>query len=128
MPTAFDDASFAFNGTVLTGQPQKRERWKRATIALSGASFLAPMGEAVGQLYVKRHFTPQAKAEMKKILSEIQSGEFADEWMSECDNGKENFKRLESEGEKHQIEEVGSKLRAMMPWLSQETLVNTAKN
>ncbi|MCU1289520.1 MAG: ilvC [Acidobacteria bacterium] len=68
------------------------------------------------------------KAEMKKILSEIQSGEFADEWMSECDNGKENFKRLESEGEKHQIEEVGARLRAMMPWLSQNRLVNTAKN
>lgn len=75
-----------------------------------------------------RIVTETTKAEMKKILSEIQSGEFADEWMSECDNGKENFKRLESEGEKHQIEEVGSKLRGMMPWLSQETLVNTAKN
>ncbi len=68
------------------------------------------------------------KAEMKKILGEIQSGEFADEWMSECDSGKENFKRLEAEGEKHQIEEVGAKLRAMMPWLSQDRLVNTAKN
>jgi ketol-acid reductoisomerase len=68
------------------------------------------------------------KAEMKKILGEIQSGEFADEWMSECDSGKENFKRLESEGEKHQIEEVGARLRAMMPWLSQDRLVNTAKN
>src|SRR5947209_10047551 len=75
-----------------------------------------------------RIVTDATKAEMKKILGEIQSGEFADEWMSECDNGKETFKRLEAEGEKHQIEEVGSKLRAMMPWLSQETLVNTAKN
>ena len=68
------------------------------------------------------------KAEMKKILSEIQSGEFADEWMSECDSGKKNFKRLEGEGENHQIEEVGAKLRAMMPWLAQNRLVNTAKN
>ena len=68
------------------------------------------------------------KAEMKKILGEIQSGEFADEWMSECDSGKENFKRLEAEGERHQIEEVGEKLRAMMPWLAQDRLVNTAKN
>jgi ketol-acid reductoisomerase len=68
------------------------------------------------------------KAEMKKILGEIQSGEFADEWMSECDAGKENFKRLESAGEHHQIEEVGKQLRAMMPWLSQNRLVNTAKN
>jgi ketol-acid reductoisomerase len=68
------------------------------------------------------------KAEMKKILGEIQSGEFADEWMSECDSGKENFKRLEGEGERHQIEEVGEKLRAMMPWLAKDRLVNTAKN
>ena len=68
------------------------------------------------------------KAEMKKILGEIQSGEFADEWMSECDSGKENFKRLEREGEQHRIEEVGARLRAMMPWLSQDRLVNTAKN
>lgn len=68
------------------------------------------------------------KAEMKKILSEIQSGEFADEWMSECDGGKENFKRLETEGAQHEIEEVGARLRAMMPWLAQNRLVNTAKN
>ena len=71
MPTAFDDASFAFNGKTLTGQPQKRDRWKRATIALSGAAFLAPMGEAVGQIYVKKHFTPQAKAEMKKLVDNL---------------------------------------------------------
>jgi ketol-acid reductoisomerase len=75
-----------------------------------------------------RIVTEQTKTEMKKILSEIQSGQFADEWMSECDAGKENFKRLESEGEQHKIEEVGEKLRAMMPWLSQNRLVNTAKN
>lgn len=68
------------------------------------------------------------KAEMKKILGEIQSGEFADEWMSECDSGKENFKRLESAGEKHEIEEVGARLRAMMPWLAKDRLVNTAKS
>jgi putative endopeptidase len=71
MPTAFDDASFAFNGKQLTGQPQKRDRWKRATIALSGQAFLAPMGEAVGQIYVKKHFTPQAKAEMKKLVDNL---------------------------------------------------------
>lgn len=75
-----------------------------------------------------RIVTDSTKAEMKKILGEIQSGEFADEWMSECDSGKENFKRLEGEGEKHQIEEVGERLRAMMPWLAQNRLVNTAKN
>ena len=75
-----------------------------------------------------RIVTDATKAEMKKILGEIQSGEFADEWISECDSGKENFRRLEAEGERHQIEEVGARLRAMMPWLSQNRLVNTAKN
>ncbi|MEZ5427497.1 MAG: ketol-acid reductoisomerase [Pyrinomonadaceae bacterium] len=75
-----------------------------------------------------RIVTDRTKAEMKKILSEIQSGQFADEWMSECDQGKENFRRLEAEGREHRIEEVGARLRAMMPWLSQDRLVNTAKN
>jgi ketol-acid reductoisomerase len=75
-----------------------------------------------------RIVTDETKAEMKRILGEIQSGQFADEWMSECDGGKENFKRLEKQGKQHPIEEVGSRLRAMMPWLSEKTLVNTAKN
>ncbi len=68
------------------------------------------------------------KAEMKRILGEIQSGQFADEWMSECDGGKENFNRLETAGRGHQIEEVGARLRAMMPWLGKNRLVNAAKN
>ncbi len=76
----------------------------------------------------KRIVNAETKAEMKRILSEIQSGAFADEWLAECDNGKENFKRLEQEGEQHEIERVGEKLRAMMPWLAQNRLVNTAKN
>jgi ketol-acid reductoisomerase len=76
----------------------------------------------------RRIVTDATKAEMKKILSEIQSGEFADEWMSECDAGKENFKRLEAEGAQHKIEEVGARLRAMMPWLANNRLVNAAKN
>jgi len=72
-----------------------------------------------------RIVTDQTKAEMKKILSEIQSGEFADEWMAECDNGKANFTRLENEDKAHPIEEVGARLRAMMPWLAQDRLVAT---
>jgi ketol-acid reductoisomerase len=76
----------------------------------------------------RRIVTEATKAEMKKILSEIQSGEFADEWMSECDAGKENFTRLEAEGARHEIEAVGARLRAMMPWLANNRLVNTAKN
>lgn len=75
-----------------------------------------------------RVVTDATKAEMKRILGEIQSGQFADEWMSENDNGKQNFTRLENEGREHPIEEVGARLRAMMPWLSKNRLVNTAKN
>ncbi|MGB7069351.1 MAG: ketol-acid reductoisomerase [Pyrinomonadaceae bacterium] len=75
-----------------------------------------------------RVITDQTKAEMKRILAEIQSGEFADEWMSECESGKSNFKRLEAEGENHEIEEVGARLRGMMPWLSEKTLVNKQTN
>ena len=69
-----------------------------------------------------------AKTEMRKILGEIQSGEFADEWMRECESGKPVFKKLEADGARHSIEAVGARLRAMMPWLSQNRLVNTAKN
>lgn len=73
-----------------------------------------------------RIVTDKTKVEMKKILGEIQSGAFADEWMSECASGKENFKRLETAGANHEIEAVGTRLRAMMPWLAQNKLVNTA--
>jgi ketol-acid reductoisomerase len=57
------------------------------------------------------------KAEMRKILGEIQSGEFAREWVAEDDNGRPNFERLRAEGAKSQIEEVGKPLRSMMSWL-----------
>jgi ketol-acid reductoisomerase len=76
----------------------------------------------------KRIVTEETKKEMKKILGEIQSGEFADEWMAECDNGKPNFERMEAEGETHEIEQVGKRLRKMMPWLGEKTLVNKQVN
>lgn len=75
-----------------------------------------------------RLINQSVRDEMKKVLSEIQSGQFADEWMTECDSGKPNFKKLESEGEAHEIEKVGKDLRAMMPWLKEKQLVNKAKN
>jgi putative endopeptidase len=68
LPAAFDDLSFDFNGRVLSGQPQKRERWKRATAALNSA-----LGEAVGQLYVQRHFTPEAKAEITALVENLRT-------------------------------------------------------
>lgn len=59
------------------------------------------------------------KAEMKKILTEIQDGTFADEWIDESRSGRVNFHALEEAGAKHQIESVGAELRAMMPWISE---------
>jgi len=66
--------------------------------------------------------------EMKKLLGDIQSGRFADEWMAECESGKPRFKQLESQGLEHPIETVGARLRSMMPWLKQRPLVNRATN
>jgi len=74
-----------------------------------------------------RVITPGVKQEMKRILSEIQSGEFAREWILECRANKPVFNALTRRGEQHQIEEVGARLRAMMPWLKKEKLVDKSK-
>ncbi len=66
--------------------------------------------------------------EMKQILKDIQSGNFADEWMAECEAGKPRFTQLEAKGREHQIEAVGARLREMMPWLKQGRIVDRAKN
>jgi ketol-acid reductoisomerase len=65
-----------------------------------------------------RIITDDTKAEMKVILDEIQSGKFADEWVAESESGRVNYKRMQQEGKDHAIELVGSRLRAMMPWIS----------
>ncbi|MFN8053145.1 MAG: ketol-acid reductoisomerase [Acidimicrobiales bacterium] len=64
-----------------------------------------------------RIITPAVKGEMKKVLDEIRSGQFADEWIAESRSGRENFHRLEAEGKSHQIEKVGKELRSLMPWI-----------
>jgi ketol-acid reductoisomerase len=65
-----------------------------------------------------RIITPQTRAEMKKILGEIQSGEFAKEWIAENENGRPNFDELRKQAQEHPIEGVGAQLRAMMPWIA----------
>jgi ketol-acid reductoisomerase len=65
-----------------------------------------------------RIITADTKAEMKKILTEIQTGQFADEWVAESESGRANYHRLQEEGKAHPIETVGAQLRAMMPWIS----------
>jgi ketol-acid reductoisomerase len=59
---------------------------------------------------------PEVREAMRKVLDDIQSGEFAKEWIAENRAGAENFQRLRDEASKHQIEEVGGDLRKMMPW------------
>jgi len=74
-----------------------------------------------------RIITEETKKEMKRILSEIQSGQFAREWILECRAGKPVFNALTRKGQEHPIEEVGSRLRAMMPWLKKTKLVDKTK-
>jgi len=74
-----------------------------------------------------RIITEETKWEMKDILDEIQSGEFAREWILECKAGKPVFNALTRKGAEHPIEEVGKKLRAMMPWLKKGKLVDKSK-
>jgi len=74
-----------------------------------------------------RVITEETKKVMKKILDEIQSGEFAREWMLECKANKPVFNALTRRGEQHSIEKVGGKLRAMMPWLKKGKLVDKSK-
>jgi ketol-acid reductoisomerase len=64
-----------------------------------------------------RIITDQTKAEMKKILKEIQDGTFAKEWRDEYKNGMKNFTRLYEQDRNHPMEVTGRKLRKLMPWL-----------
>ncbi|MBY0565562.1 MAG: M13 family metallopeptidase [Hyphomonadaceae bacterium] len=81
LPRAVDDATFDFFGKTLNGQPQQRERWKRGVQAVNGA-----LGEAIGQIYVQRHFPPEAKAQMLELVENVRRayGERIDRlaWMS----------------------------------------------
>ena len=68
------------------------------------------------------------KKEMRRILSEIQSGTFANEWIDESRANSPNFEAMRDRARTHQIEEVGEKLRAMMPWIQQGKLVDKDVN
>ena len=65
-----------------------------------------------------RIVTDETKAEMRRILDEIQSGQFAAEWIAESEAGGSNFERLRHVAKAHPIEVVGARLRAMMPWIA----------
>ena len=70
----------------------------------------------------------ETKHRMKALLSDIQSGTFARDWMSEARNGRRRFQQLDDEAREHPIERVGARLREMMPWLSESRLVDKAAN
>ena len=75
-----------------------------------------------------RIITEETKAEMKRVLDDIQSGRFARDWVQECQAGQPSFKATRRRNAEHSIEEVGARLRAMMPWISENKLVDKEKN
>ena len=81
LPAALDDENFDFYGKTLNGQPEQRERWRRGVDVVNGA-----LGEAIGEIYVQRHFPPEAKQQMVTLVENLRTayGERIDglTWMS----------------------------------------------
>jgi ketol-acid reductoisomerase len=75
-----------------------------------------------------RIITDATKAEMKAVLADIQSGRFARDWMLENKVNQSSFKATRRRMSEHPIEQIGEKLRAMMPWIAKNALVDKAKN
>jgi ketol-acid reductoisomerase len=75
-----------------------------------------------------RVITKETKAEMKRILADIQSGRFARDWVLENRAGQPSFKAMRAMSATHPIEEVGERLRAMMPWIAKNRLVDKSRN
>ncbi|MDF2368771.1 ketol-acid reductoisomerase [Sneathiella sp.] len=75
-----------------------------------------------------RIVTPETKAEMKRVLDDIQSGRFTRDWMLENKARQTSFKAIRARNDAHEIEEVGERLRAMMPWIAEGRLVDKSKN
>ena len=70
----------------------------------------------------------ETKSKMRGILRDIQTGRFTSQWMQECAAGQPSFKAMRQMNDSHEIEEVGRKLRGMMPWISEGKLVDKDKN
>jgi len=75
-----------------------------------------------------RVITPETKARMKDILTDIQTGRFVRDFMSENMTGQASFKASRRLAAEHGVEVVGEKLRAMMPWITENQLVDKEKN
>jgi len=76
----------------------------------------------------KKIIDSKTKERMKEVLKDIQSGKFAKQWMDENKNGQKNFLKMRKELADHPIEKVGKKLRALMPWIGKNKLVDKEKN
>jgi predicted metalloendopeptidase len=91
-----DEASFAFNGTMLQGQLAQRESWKRAVALVGG---MGGLGDAVGQLYVAKHFKPEAKAAMDELVENLRTALRMNieklDWMGE-ETKAEAYRKLET--------------------------------
>ncbi|HEX8553812.1 MAG TPA: M13 family metallopeptidase, partial [Sphingomonas sp.] len=94
LPKTFDDATFNFYGKTMSGQKEQRARWKRGIGLVNGV-----MGEAVGQVYVKRHYPPESAAEMGELITNLRAayGEriAASTWM-DADTKKQALAKLAS--------------------------------
>ena len=75
-----------------------------------------------------RIITDATRAEMKRVLADIQSGRFARDWMLENKVNQTNFKAMRRASVAHPVEQVGEKLRAMMPWIAKNALVDKSRN
>ena len=75
-----------------------------------------------------RIITEETKAEMRRVLEDIRSGRFTRDWVTECKAGQPSFKATRRRNAEHPIEEVGERLRAMMPWIAANRLVDKEKN
>jgi ketol-acid reductoisomerase len=75
-----------------------------------------------------RIITDETKQEMRRVLKDIQTGKFTSEWIRECKAGQPSFKAIRRVNDAHPIEDVGEKLRAMMPWIAKNKLVDKTRN
>lgn len=90
------------------------------THGISGMwKFVSNTAEYGGMSRRERLVDEKTRAEMKKMLDEIQDGRFAEEWIKESETGRPNFNKMEAEEEELEIEHIGQELRKMMPWLGQ---------
>jgi ketol-acid reductoisomerase len=75
-----------------------------------------------------RIITDETRAEMRRVLKDIQTGRFTSEWIRECRAGQPMSKATRRMNDAHPIEDVGEKLRGMMPWIAKNKLVDKARN